>query len=763
MAQAGSSQDDSIPLSRPNESTASLASSTDAEDNNTVIEKITGKMAQLNNESSGAFSDGDGLSEISIGNSIPASGTLKRNTGNGSQASLVTKVYYHIDDDQTPFLSEIPVPPDRCTLGDFKRVLNKSNYKFFIKLIDPEINMEVKRELKDDNELIAKAATNNMLYLLTSEGSTISDLNSHNSRPLKSIHNVPAPAPNGGVFGLNSLDAAYKQARHVFDSSMMTTDSESFISSIRPVDDYKNSYNNRNNRLLMGYGRGMRRNHFDESESEFRAHSDDESRVSTSTDITSVSRQHLYRRRKNRKKYRQPSRASSFTSITESSMCLDVITVTLNIDTVNFLGISIVGQSSARGDNGIYVANVMKGGAVALDGRIEPGDMILQVNDVSFENFTNDQAVDVLRSAVARKGPIKLTVAKSFDSGTKNCFNKPDIREEPVRPIDTEAWIQHTNAMCEIMKKGGVMPSILEGSEGAPTPVPGQRGPYHNVIINNGRQSGSLVTSNDSDGTPSTVIGMSNNHQMLGQQGQRLSIGIDHKIILRAMAMPNSGLDIKDRTWLKIPIPSCFLGSDLVDWLVEHVDGIRDRKEGKKFASELLKEKLIAHVVNKNNFTEQCYYVFANSQDILNDGAYLPPPPPGLTNMGTMSHNGQWTSNHHGPSSIISGYASMPISPFPGQNVMLPPRVPADLHSQASGTSNDGSSSSEHRRVKQSKVILPPAPSLNSVPTHYASTGILLKNGVPPRIDQMPTDLSGSRQSFRIAMNNPYEFFIDNL
>jgi PDZ domain len=31
------------------------------------------------------------------------------------------------------------------------------------------------------------------------------------------------------------------------------------------------------------------------------------------------------------------------------------------------------------GDGGIYVGSIMKGGAVALDGRIEPGDMILQV------------------------------------------------------------------------------------------------------------------------------------------------------------------------------------------------------------------------------------------------------------------------------------------------------------------------------------------------------------------------------------------------
>lgn len=47
----------------------------------------------------------------------------------------------------------------------------------------------------------------------------------------------------------------------------------------------------------------------------------------------------------------------------------------------NFLGISIVGQSNERGDGGIYIGSIMKGGAVAADGRIEPGDMLLQVRE----------------------------------------------------------------------------------------------------------------------------------------------------------------------------------------------------------------------------------------------------------------------------------------------------------------------------------------------------------------------------------------------
>ena len=43
-------------------------------------------------------------------------------------------------------------------------------------------------------------------------------------------------------------------------------------------------------------------------------------------------------------------------------------------------------------------------GAVALDGRIEPGDMILQVNDINFENMSNDEAVRVLREVVQNPG-----------------------------------------------------------------------------------------------------------------------------------------------------------------------------------------------------------------------------------------------------------------------------------------------------------------------------------------------------------------------
>ena len=98
----------------------------------------------------------------------------------------------------------------------------------------------------------------------------------------------------------------------------------------------------------------------------------------------------------------------------------------------------------------------MKGGAVALDGRIEPGDMILQVNDTNFENMSNDDAVRVLREVVQKPGPIKLVVAKCWDpSPTSGQGGGRDSkggyltipRAEPVRPIDPGAWVAHTAAV----------------------------------------------------------------------------------------------------------------------------------------------------------------------------------------------------------------------------------------------------------------------------------------------------------------------------
>jgi segment polarity protein dishevelled len=130
------------------------------------------------------------------------------------------------------------------------------------------------------------------------------------------------------------------------------------------------------------------------------------------------------------------------------------------------------------------------------------------------------------------------------------------------------------------------------------------------------------------------------------------------------MALPNSGLDVRNRTWLKIPIPLSFLGSSLVDWLIEHIEGIKERKDARKYAGELLRDRLISHVVNKNSFTEQCYYVFGEAcAEILQlrneDGsARMMPPVPTQPPPQKLTPNKQYTNWTPTPNSVSLFYVS---------------------------------------------------------------------------------------------------------
>ncbi|CAG9132974.1 unnamed protein product [Plutella xylostella] len=84
--------------------------------------------------------------------------------------------------------------------------------------------------------------------------------------------------------------------------------------------------------------------------------------------------------------------------------------------------------------------------------------------------------------------------------------------------------------------------------------------------------------------------------------------------------------------WLYITIPNAFIGADVVDWILQHVAGVQDRRDARKYASHMLKAGLIRHTVNKITFSEQCYYVGGclgaelAALRISGDAA-LPPPP----------------------------------------------------------------------------------------------------------------------------------------
>uniref|UniRef100_A0A672T1H3 Segment polarity protein dishevelled homolog DVL-3-like n=1 Tax=Sinocyclocheilus grahami TaxID=75366 RepID=A0A672T1H3_SINGR len=261
-----------------------------------------------------------------------------------------------------------------------------------------------------------------------------------------------------------------------------------------------------------------------ESSSCFDSDDGSTSRFSSVTEQSGSSRlMRRHRRRRRRPKAQQMERSSSFSSITDSTMSLNIITVTLNMEKYNFLGISIVGQSNERGDGGIYIGSIMKGGAVAADGRIEPGDMLLQVNDINFENMCNDDAVRVLREIVHKPGPVSLTVAKCWDPNPNSCFALP--RSEPIRPIDPAAWVSHTAAMTGVYPPYGMSPSM------------------------------STVTSTSSSISSSIP-------ETERFDDYHLSVHSDMATVAKAMACPDSGLEVRDRMWLKITIANAFIGQD---------------------------------------------------------------------------------------------------------------------------------------------------------------------------------------------------------
>uniref|UniRef100_A0ABD2W4S4 Dishevelled n=1 Tax=Trichogramma kaykai TaxID=54128 RepID=A0ABD2W4S4_9HYME len=757
-----------------------------------------------------------------------------------------TKIIYHIDDEETPYLVKVSCPPESVTLADFKNVLNRPNYKYFFKSMDDDFGV-VKEEIVDDDAHLPCFNGRVVSWLVLAEGSNQSDGASQCTDTAPQQDHPKGPHHHDKVDHVTPGHTTRPPLPPLSHDDTLT-ETESIMSSrhhgqhlhksARHHADKYEKYNKYNglringhskHRSAMGYESASILSSDLETTTFLESDDDASSRITSTTGrhtmSSAIDRQTMDRQRRTqrRRRHRLPpmSRTSSFSSITDSTMSLNIITVSLNMDTVNFLGISIVGQSNKGGDGGIYVGSIMKGGAVALDGRIEPGDMILQVNDINFENMSNDEAVRVLREVVQKPGPIKLVVAKCWDPNPKGYFTIP--RTEPVRPIDPGAWVAHTAAIR---------------GEGFPPRPP----------------SATTITSTSSS-LASTLPDAELLNLFSGPfDEQDLSINSDMTTIVRAMARPDSGLEVRDRLWLKITIPNAFIGADVVDWLNKNVKGFIDRRDARKYASLMLKAGLIRHTVNKITFSEQCYYIFgdlisAMSNMKLDCDQVGPLPPPSSWD---MPYSGTYAPH------AATGYSPMPFN-FTNEPTIYGYQREESLHSGSGGSSgacdDHASERSKHQRLLMSVLtatstdttttttISPPSttegclshslkslcsetelqlPMVPAMPTIAKSTATTLtttggsggsngkrssgsrsrssgseqsvrtgtgsgntnqtqialhpqqpqpqqplqqqqqlQNQGQQQQQQNQQELSGSRQSFRIAMGNPCEFFVD--
>uniref|UniRef100_A0ACB8EXE0 Segment polarity protein dishevelled DVL-2 n=1 Tax=Sphaerodactylus townsendi TaxID=933632 RepID=A0ACB8EXE0_9SAUR len=729
-----------------------------------------------------------------------------------------TKVIYHLDEEETPYLVKIPVPADRITLGHVKAALARPGAKYFFKSMDQDFGV-VKEEISDDSAKLPCFNGRVVSWLVSSETPQPEPLpppppievRPEPSPPPPPLPPLPVERTSGiGDSRPPSFHPNITGSRENLDHE---TEPESVVSLRRERPRRRESMEQGGSHRLNGQSRLERHLAGYESSStlltsELETTSlcdseDDDtmSRFSSSTEQSSASR--LLKRHRRRRKQRPPrlERTSSFSSVTDSTMSLNIITVTLNMEKYNFLGISIVGQSNERGDGGIYIGSIMKGGAVAADGRIEPGDMLLQVNDINFENMSNDDAVRVLREIVHKPGPIVLTVAKCWDPSPQGYFTLP--RNEPIQPIDPAAWVSHSAALT-----------------GAFAAYPGS-------------SSMSTITS----GTSVTETERFDDFN--------LSIHTDMASVTKAMASPESGLEVRDRMWLKITIPNAFLAHS--GGLVWHATRVKrpsrtlgeEPKPSRMRPAILLKAGFIRHTVNKITFSEQCYYIFgdfsgcenymANLSLNDNDGSsgasdqdtLAPLPLPGTTPwplMPTFSY--PYPAPHpystqpppyHELSSYSYGIGSAGSQHSEGR--LGQPRAvglakhpeegeKAEVQIQSRGTGGScevrsirASSSGSQRggalvghggeaASQRSQHSLHSHHSLHAayaapggVPLAYnpmvvmmvpppgppAAAAAVQPPGAPPVRDlaSVPPELTASRQSFHMAMGNPSEFFVD--
>uniref|UniRef100_A0A0X3Q3B0 Segment polarity protein dishevelled homolog DVL-3 n=1 Tax=Schistocephalus solidus TaxID=70667 RepID=A0A0X3Q3B0_SCHSO len=647
-----------------------------------------------------------------------------------------TKIIYHIDDEDTPYLVKISAPSDKVTLGDFKTALNRPSYKFFFKSVDADFGV-VKEEITEDSAHLPCFNGKVIAWLVSADSSTKSDNQSggagdaaHHTKAIlgpKTVdHGLTARAstdeskgvPSNGNAMVKKSTLGNRDTREDCDTCAETDSmcSADHLPPLRNFQDYKHGsrlgkYGQRSQGI---YDTSSSMLSSDLESTSFFDSEDESSRFSTATGTTMSSARYGQRRRQRRRRRLLPiSRvsedASSYSSMTDSTMSLNIVTVTLNMDTVNFLGISIVGQSNRAGDGGIYVGSIMRGGAVAQDGRIEPGDMLLEVNGISFEDMSNDDAVRVLREQVQKPGPITLVVAKCWDPNPKGYFTLS--RQEPVRPIDPRAWVLHTNAMTandgRNVPGSSVMgiPTVSSGFPGG-YPLPGGSAgggtglasllPQSQSTLSPAASGSSVTTKSlpDSDlglrgaggvagtgtqpsvsagggggGGAGTSLGGGGGDCFAGSSAgtvidpntglpilpEQLTLSTDMAIVVRAMLAPDSGLAIHDRTWLKITIPNAVIGSDLVDWLYAHIEGFTDRRDVRRYASNLLKYGYIQHTVNKSTFSEQCYYVFTD----MNSTTF---PSLNLEDLDSVSEIGAVAAARHSMANASNGTAGPYLS-----------------------------------------------------------------------------------------------------
>ncbi|XP_078283192.1 pro-interleukin-16 [Rhinoraja longicauda] len=132
------------------------------------------------------------------------------------------------------------------------------------------------------------------------------------------------------------------------------------------------------------------------------------------------------------------------------------------------LGFSVVGgRDSVYGPMGIFVRTIYPDGAAAADGRLREGDEILEVNGVSMNELTHDEAIQIFKQV--RKGVVTLVV--------RTCLRGSSLAQRQSAMYLSHSW--STSSNTDVVVRGSCSSLELDHT----LFLPKAPNPDHRVIL----------------------------------------------------------------------------------------------------------------------------------------------------------------------------------------------------------------------------------------------------------------------------------------
>ncbi|CAD5217350.1 unnamed protein product [Bursaphelenchus xylophilus] len=450
-----------------------------------------------------------------------------------------TTIYYQWDQDESLYRTTIPVAPHKLTLAHLKCALNMTNIKCFMMKMDPNVKHEVKMDIQDDDEILEPNSEGNYIFYFMSfdENQQPGTLRKKTKRPV-----VPAIKPVMQPRKPPPPMHRQPSTRH-----------------------HKPQY--QTNGLL----------------------SEESSSDDDSCNVTSISKQSERRHRTRRPRHRRAWSPSflSTTMETDISVSVNLYNVTLNPTPELPFGLNVLLRENGKQEM-LTVGSLVPGGCVALDGRILPGHIIVEVNKEPLGDLTGTQALNVLKDAVERatrnRGQVQLTVAHPMDHHTY--FQPPD---QSIHPIDPAEWVRST---AEAL---GVPDHKFYSMESA--------------MNFRARATGTWPSS----GVGSSIVSSA--------PDRKYTMDTPPAVIVQAMTDPRHGVPRSSDNQHLLNISNGFIGIHIINWLSDNVIGLDDSETSARYAENLINNKFLIPITPSKAFSRQGYYTV--NWDILPRSEHL--------------------------------------------------------------------------------------------------------------------------------------------